>query len=155
MGLEEAVSTALKARGPPKPTVSQIGPAVDGFKRSPALLHHIFRLNQNPKIDLYLRIKEGTDSEDCFMKIDTPFPPIQNLLRAARDKAMTTGDRHSAALVCHHTVWFCLAKGCDKELGWDFKSMIEQMASEYEFPDLKKAMLELQEKQLRDPLRRP
>ncbi|SJL05404.1 uncharacterized protein ARMOST_08771 [Armillaria ostoyae] len=155
MGLEEAVSTALKARGPPKPTVSQIGPAVDGFKRSPALLHHIFRLNQNPKIDLYLRIKEGTDSEDCFMKIDTPFPPIQNLLRAARDKAMTTGDRHSAVLVCHHTVWFCLAKGYDKELGWDFKAMIDQMAREYEFPDLKKAMLELQMKQLRDPLRRP
>ncbi|KAK0232916.1 hypothetical protein IW262DRAFT_1290107 [Armillaria fumosa] len=155
IGLEEAVSTALKARGPPKPTVSQIGPAVNGFKRSPALLHHILRLSQNPEIDLYLRIKEGTDSKDCFMRIDTPFPPIQNLLRAARDKAMTTGDRHSAALVCHHIVWFCLAKGYDKELGWDLKAMIDQMASEYEFPDLQKAMLELQEKQLRDPLRRP
>ncbi|KAK0444953.1 uncharacterized protein EV420DRAFT_1648677 [Desarmillaria tabescens] len=155
MGLEDAVETALKARGPPKPTVTQIGPAVEGFKRSPALLHHIFKLNRDPKTDLYIRIKEGTDSEDCFMRMDTPFPPIQNLIRAARDKAMITGDRQSAALVCHFTVWFLLAKGLDKERGWDFKAMIDEMTKEYEFPDLKKAMLELQVRQFRDPFMRP
>ncbi|KAK0478178.1 hypothetical protein IW261DRAFT_208584 [Armillaria novae-zelandiae] len=77
MSLEDAISTALKARGLPKPTASQIGPAINGFKRSPALLHHILWLNQNPEIDLCLRIKEGTSREDCFMQIDIPFPPYR------------------------------------------------------------------------------
>ncbi|KAK0207959.1 hypothetical protein DFS33DRAFT_1484409 [Desarmillaria ectypa] len=150
IGLEEAVSTALKARGPPKPTFSQTGTAVDGFKRSLDLLYHVFKLNQDPEADLYLRTKEGIDSEDCFTRIDTPFLPIQNLIRAARDKAMITGDR-----VPLYILWFCLSKGLDKERSWDFKVMIDQMAKEYEFLDLKKAMPELQVKPLRDPVMRP
>ena len=93
--------------------------------------------------------------QNGFVKTDCPYQPIQKRIRAARVKAMCEGDKQSAAKICHYNVWFCWAKNWDKTLGFNFKMMVERMEEEYEYPDLKKAMMNLQEAQFKDPIRRP
>lgn len=115
---------------------AQIPPAVRGFKPSVHLLGHILTLNNDPTKDFVVRIHGGVDSRKDmdFKEIDCPFPPIQMIFRAARDKAMSTGDRESVLTVCHYTLWFCMASTIG--VGWQ-------------------GILEMQDRQLRDPFRRP
>ncbi|KAK7462259.1 hypothetical protein VKT23_007860 [Stygiomarasmius scandens] len=149
--VDEAVKASVPKTKLPAPTSRQIGPPVDGYKRSPLLVGHIRQLDMNPKIDFVLCIGPNT-----FVDIDCPYPPIQKLFRAARDKAMTTGDKETTAQLCHYTVWFLRAKWFDRERGFDFDAMIDRMEKEFEFPELRKAMLEMQSRQWADgQLRRP
>lgn len=63
-------------------------------------------LNNNPDADTFLKIKAGPIHDPrCFMKVDTPFSPIQSRVREARNKAMTTGNHASAAQFCQYTLW--------------------------------------------------
>ncbi|KAF5344270.1 hypothetical protein D9758_012333 [Tetrapyrgos nigripes] len=132
---------------------SQVGPPVNGLKRSPFLAGHIVKLNLNPTTDIIVKIGPGPDD---FAKMDfAPFPPLQKVFREVRDKAMTTGDKETAAKLCHFVYWLSKANGHDKTYGWDMEAMVGQMEKEYEMPDLKKVMLEMQGRQGADRLRRP
>ncbi|THV02727.1 hypothetical protein K435DRAFT_836239 [Dendrothele bispora CBS 962.96] len=149
--IDEALKSSAPRTAIPAPSSSQIGPPVSGYKRSPFLVGHIRELDMNPKVDFVLRIGPNE-----FVNIDTPYPPIQKLFRAARDKAMTTGDKVTVAELCHYIIWFCRAKWYDKEKGFNFDATIEQMEKEFEFPELRKAMLEMQDRQWADAqYRRP
>ena len=54
---------------------------------------------------------------------------------------MTTGDKAAVAKLCQFIVWFCMA---NKTHSLDFEVMIQQMAKEFAFPELKAAMIEMQ-----------
>ncbi|RDB28331.1 hypothetical protein Hypma_001527 [Hypsizygus marmoreus] len=73
----------------------QIGLAIGGYKRSPALVSQAYLLNLHPDIDYFV-----TDSSGEFNKMTMKdAPSIQKPLRAVRDKAMTTGDRTVVAVL--------------------------------------------------------
>ena len=140
MPIEPEETVALK---PP------VGPAVKGFKRSPALLEHIRFLSIRPDIDLFIK------HPDRFVPSTNLFTPITKLVRDAREKAMTTGDRETVAKLCHYAVWWCLAMRLDKDAENFCDVAINRMGEEYEYPKLKDAVMELQRLQYQDPVRRP
>ncbi|KAL0576164.1 hypothetical protein V5O48_005805 [Marasmius crinis-equi] len=150
---ETALQSAPPLEPEDVPEALQVGPTRKGYRRSPSLIHHVYRLNSNPDADIFLNTGTG---QDGFVKVDVaPHPSIQKRVRAARDKAMCEGDKTSAALLCHFEIWFFWAKHADTKQGFDFKRMVDQLEQDFNFPELKQAMLEMQTRQRRDPVRRP
>ncbi|KAL0070187.1 hypothetical protein AAF712_002677 [Marasmius tenuissimus] len=151
--VETALESAPPLRPQGVPDVRSVGPTRNGFRRSPSLVEHVFKLNNNPDADIFLNTGTG---QGGFMKLDfAPHPNIQKRVRDARDKAMCEGDKPSAALLCHLFVWFCWAKHADTKNGFNFKRIVEQMEKDFDFSELKQAMLELEERQRRDFFQRP
>ncbi|KAL0565533.1 hypothetical protein V5O48_016488 [Marasmius crinis-equi] len=152
----EAAQQAFVARKPgDAPEVRQVGPTKDGFKRSPALVEHVHKLNLHPTVDFYARIARGNGHGD-FIQLDTPFKPVQCLVRAAREEAMCAGNKRSAAMLCHFFVWLLWAQHQDEVIGVDFDVLLEQMAKEFEMEKMLKDMiLELEELQQEDRFQRP
>ncbi|KAJ8087122.1 hypothetical protein PM082_005950 [Marasmius tenuissimus] len=97
--VETALESAPPLRPQGVPDVRSVGPTRNGFRRSPSLVEHVFKLNNNPDADIFLNTGTG---QGGFMKLDfAPHPNIQKRVRDARDKAMCEGDKPSAALLCH------------------------------------------------------
>ncbi|KAF5344275.1 hypothetical protein D9758_012334 [Tetrapyrgos nigripes] len=133
------------------PSVSQVGPPVDGYKRSPLLVAHIIDLNHNPDADFIVHFGPGPDDFDEVYV----FPPMQKVFLEAREKAMTTGDKETVVKLCHFVVWLCKADKHDEVDEWDLEEIIRHMEKEFEIPDLKKELRELQAQQDADRCRRP
>lgn len=154
LDFEAAVKAAIP-RVPEALVTSQIGPSIPPFKRTPALINHIRKLSLQPKLDLVVRTSSQPDREQ-FSNLDfEKFKPVQNLVRSHREIAMTTGDRTAVAKLYQFIVWFAMAKHFDQIHGWDYEVMIQQIAKEFTFPELKVAMIEMQTLQFRDQLSRP
>lgn len=138
----------------PSPTVNQIGPAVDGYKRSPYLLHHILRLNTSPNDDII--VKYGPGSKQT-VGVSYPYPPMRALFRAARDKAMTTGDEESIAHICHFVLWNAHGNYLENHpvAPWNYNIVIEQFSKEFKIHDLKRTILEMQKLQWEEEYFRP
>lgn len=139
---------------PDTPGTSQIGPSIPPFKRNPALINHIRQLSLHPTVDFVLRTSSLPDREQ-ITHLDFPFEPVQKLVRSHREIAMTTGDKTAVAKLCQFIVWFGMAKHLDQMYGWEFETVIQQMAKEFAFPELKAAMIEMQTLQFRDAFQRP
>ncbi|KAK1220707.1 hypothetical protein PQX77_016533 [Marasmius sp. AFHP31] len=151
--VETALESAPPLRPQSVPDVRSVAPTRNGFRRSPSLVEHVFKLNNNPGADIFLNTGTGRGG---FMKLDfAPHPNIQKRVRDTRDKAKCEGDKPSPALLCHLFVWFCWAKHADTKNGFNFKRMDEQMKKDFDFSELKQAMLELEERQRRDFFQRP
>ncbi|KAL0058836.1 hypothetical protein AAF712_014463 [Marasmius tenuissimus] len=149
----EMATQAYAARRPTNaPEARQVGPTRDGFRRSPALVEHVHRLNTTPTADLFLRVGPSE-----LIPLDAPFRPIQDLVRQARDQAMCAGDAKAAAKLCHYHLWISWAGHRDERMGWDFNVMLEQMEREFEqcSGKLKNMILELEDIQEEDPYQRP
>ncbi|KAJ7466912.1 hypothetical protein FB451DRAFT_1178177 [Mycena latifolia] len=126
---------------------------VDGYKRSLALADQVTELNLAPTIDYRLYTDSG-----AVLRVDFGAGPcIQAPFRRHREVAMTTGDRDSIAKMAH---FLCAAMmttdTASHGVGLITSTMIvEQLAREFVFDDLREAVLEMQELQNRDPERRP
>lgn len=129
------------------PLEGRIGPAEGSYKRTPALIKQITRLNLNPKVDYFL---EPTGKED--FKFDFPDRQAHALFRKCREKAMTTGDRESIAIMTHFLIWMILAERWDMRGAVTPQDILNQMKIEYNFDGLGAAVLEMQERTRRDPL---
>ncbi|KAJ7596299.1 hypothetical protein C8J56DRAFT_917055 [Mycena floridula] len=119
----------------------QVGPPVDGYKRTPVLLEHIRRLNNNPDADLYIKVFPLAQGEAAFIFIQTPIPALKTLIRAAREKAMTTGDRASVIQLCQYAVWYCVTAPSEDRERWNRDFMLDNMRKEFDFPDLRARVL--------------
>ncbi|KAK7001490.1 MYND-type domain-containing protein [Favolaschia claudopus] len=126
-----------------------IGPAVGNFKRSPALATLVKRLNQSPEIDYIIK---GSEQENC---ISYGHPEVQSLFRKFREKAMTTGDRASIAIMAHFLCWMSMASPGAVELGTTSEVIVAQFKKEYRFDELHLAVREMQMRQNMDPVKRP
>ncbi|GAW08819.1 hypothetical protein F5879DRAFT_970975 [Lentinula edodes] len=151
--MDVATQFASKRAAAEYPTTpQQIPPAVAGFKRSLYLLRHVQLLNKNPKADFFFRIAYTGDTTSDFISMDLTNPYMHKVLRSVRNKAMSTGDRESIVALSHGTLWYCNASSFDKKFGWNFDDFCDQMAKEWEMPNLKEAILELDRKRFEDPL---
>ncbi|KAJ7035902.1 hypothetical protein C8F04DRAFT_1233408 [Mycena alexandri] len=140
----EAVSKPPPPIPPPSKPAPQIGPAVGNYKRSPSLVYQIGWLNLNPKLDYVVRgVAEETN-------LDFPDPEAQALFRQCREKAMTTGDKQSIAIMAHFICWMTLDNP-----RFHLAAIVEQLKKEYVFDELPRAIHEMQQRQNKDPFRRP
>lgn len=147
--------TASKVASVPHPAATsiskgRIGPAVGGYKRTPALIKQLSYLNFLPAYD-YILMPAGKEE----LKIDLPDPQAQALFRKCREKAMTTGDKESVSILAHFIIWMALVHHLDIEHGFTSQDLVNQMKMEYAFNELGAAVLELQERTRRDLFRRP
>ncbi|KAJ6456508.1 hypothetical protein C8R45DRAFT_580140 [Mycena sanguinolenta] len=79
-------------------THARIGPPVNGYKRSLALIAQVTALNRNPTVDYILY-----DANNQVLKIDfgaRQYPQI--VFRECRELAMTTGDPSCVTLMAHY-----------------------------------------------------
>ncbi|KAL0955537.1 hypothetical protein HGRIS_001774 [Hohenbuehelia grisea] len=137
----------------PVSDTGRIGPAVGGFKRSPALVLLVTRLNEHPKVDYFFVVpttKEWLDS-------DYNNPKVRAIVRRRRNQACTTGDRESVAILCHFFCWIMTAEAGRHAVKprVNAKTITMQMTKEFEYDGLSTAVLELQEKAWEHPLKKP
>ncbi|KAF8176860.1 hypothetical protein K438DRAFT_1939216 [Mycena galopus ATCC 62051] len=131
------------------PSALVIGPPTGSYKRSSALVAQINWLNKFPKVDYILT----GSSPECFM--DFPDPAAQTLFRKCREKAMNTGDRQSIAIMAHFLCWMAIDHKNTIENGATPDVIVGQLQKEYLFDELHLAVTEMQQRQNRDPLKRP
>ncbi|KAJ7633231.1 hypothetical protein FB45DRAFT_1148855 [Roridomyces roridus] len=94
---------------------SQIGPPLDGFKRSGALICQVAKLNKlSPEYDYMIFL-----GYDCVY-VSFPHPPIRAAFRACRNKALTTGDPTRD------------------------RAMLGQILEEFDFPEILLAVTEME-----------
>ncbi|KAJ7713553.1 hypothetical protein B0H16DRAFT_1899476 [Mycena metata] len=124
--------------------VPQIGPAIGTYERSPSLVYQITWLNLNSNLDYVVR---GGAEETT---LDLPDPEAQSLFRQYREKAMTTGDKQSIAIMAHFICWMTLDNP-----RFQLAAIVEQLKKEYVFDELPRAIYEMQQRQNKDPFRRP
>ncbi|KAJ7166146.1 hypothetical protein C8R46DRAFT_1275905 [Mycena filopes] len=149
----EAVSKPPPLAPRTTPTVvPQIGPPIGNYKRSRRLASQVAWLNANPKVDYALTEVPG----HLPTNLDFPDPEAHALFRKCRDKAMTTGDKQSIAVMAHFICWMNWgARPEAKPFVPEAKAIVTQLKQEYEFEELGKAVAEMQQRQNRDPFRRP
>lgn len=133
------------------PNDSQFGPPTNGFKRTPQLISHIRELDQRPYVDFIVQVRRKGDTED----VQIQYPPIWELIRAARQAAMVDGNREATAKLCHFLIWYLRAKMMDVQDAWDLNCAVDRMEKEFEYPNLRHVMKEMQDKQWEDSLKRP
>lgn len=129
----------------------QFGPPRNGFKRTPQLIKHIRELDQRPYVDFIVRVNANGVTRD----VQNNYPAIRELFRAARQAAMVDGNREAMAEMCHYLIWYLRAKMADFQDCWDLNCVVDQMEKEFEYPDLRQAMREMQDRQWADRLKRP
>ncbi|KAJ7831711.1 hypothetical protein B0H14DRAFT_2804360 [Mycena olivaceomarginata] len=115
------------------PAALSIGAATGSYKRSPSLITQIQRLNKFPNIDYFI-----TDAEECI-QMDFPDPEAQSLV----------------AVLAHFLCWMAIDHKHTIEKGATPDVIVGQLKKEYLFPELPLAVNEMQQRQNRDPLRRP
>ncbi|KAI0341118.1 hypothetical protein BDW22DRAFT_1430272 [Trametopsis cervina] len=139
---EDAVRVAVPKMLLEKPLTRQTGPAVAGFKRSPLLVWHIRRLDMEPELDFIVRMRPGPLAENSgTFRVRSPLAiPI---FRAAREKAMTMGDRMSVVMLCHYLVWFVTVMYMDELNDIDVEAMVRHISDEFEYPELREDLVKL------------
>lgn len=123
---------------------------MDGYKRSLDLVAQVSLLNFNPLVDYYIYDPNNTAIAVLFVDIGY----LQTLFRACREIVMTTGDPYFIATVAHFLCAMLIPKNLHTQ-GITCNMIVSQLAREFVFDDLRGAVLEMQELQNRDPLRRP
>ncbi|KAJ6468105.1 hypothetical protein C8R47DRAFT_1151819 [Mycena vitilis] len=140
---------SLEPAAIPAPAVSVIGPPAGNYTRSSLLEDLVKKLNRAPKIDYIF-----ADALDPIC-IDFPDPEAQSLFRKCREKAMTTGDRQSIAVMAHFLCWMTMEDQRFVGKGATPNVIVAQLKKEYSFDELPLAVAEMQQRQNRDPFKRP
>lgn len=155
--MDEAAQLAVSKLAP-LPLPKQIPTVIAGkFNRSISLLKQVQLLNQDLEAD-YIIIsgrKEPAGTNPfvlCRAICLSGCSPIQALFRVARNKAITTGDRDCVMVLCHYILWLCT--NCPG-LFESIREVFDQLDKEWEVPDMKKLVLELDERRCDDPYGRP
>ncbi|KAJ7121977.1 hypothetical protein C8R43DRAFT_1241306 [Mycena crocata] len=129
----------------------RIGPAINGYKRSLALAAQVTEINKCPKYDYHLYDRNNEPVKFDFGEGTY----VQDIFRGYRERAMTTGDPECVAMIAHFLCATFLSKPPAYFRGVTPKMIVAQLAREYAFDGLREAVLEMQELQNRDPLKRP
>ncbi|KAJ7301634.1 hypothetical protein DFH08DRAFT_906568 [Mycena albidolilacea] len=114
-----------------------IGPPIDGYKRSLALTAQVTALNMNPTVDYRLY-----DTHNAPVDIDLGAGYPQEIFRARRVYAMTTGNELCVGFIAHYLCLWFLAKAED---GSSHRGITPKMIT----------VLAVQQMQNEHPLRRP
>ncbi|KAJ6573546.1 hypothetical protein DFH09DRAFT_1277142 [Mycena vulgaris] len=129
----------------------RIGLPVNGYKRSLALVAQATALNQRLATDYQLYDRDGEPVNIDFIACSTE----QQIFRAVREIAMTTGDRACVARLAHFLCWKFTCRTWAEDTGVTPDTVVAQLAREFVFDGLRAAVLEMQEIQHQDPLGRP
>ncbi|KAJ7765073.1 hypothetical protein DFH07DRAFT_372919 [Mycena maculata] len=129
---------------------TRIGLPTNGFRRPPGLVLQVTQLNKSPTVDYYL-YRDGNEQALDFGQGTYE----QDLFRAHREEAMTSGNRGCVALMAHYMCWMIAGETPERAQGITQNMIVAQLAREYDFPSLRGEVLRMQEIQNRDPLRRP
>lgn len=128
--VEEAIKTAVKNHISEVPKDQrQVGPATNGFSRSPDLVLHIAVLNQLPMVDLNVKIKQDASANFHHFIIphdDTFISVVKQKFRTVRNRAMIDGDEDGAIQLCHFVL--CFAHPVDN---WDEEALVGQMQKDF------------------------
>jgi hypothetical protein len=125
----------------PALSLETIGPAVDNYKRSPALVYQIYAIHKHPALDYVF-----------FLPSDDIYPIIlQDVVtkihfRQCREEAMTTGN-HSAIAKLGEFLSYMLSKSTT---GPTRQDIMKQLSNEYGF-DVNAAVLALDKERANDP----
>ncbi|KAJ7168857.1 hypothetical protein C8R46DRAFT_1092672 [Mycena filopes] len=129
---------------------SRIGPPVDGYKRSLALVSQVTEFNFEPTVDYYLY-----NAEDDGTAIDlTAGSYLQAVFRGHREMAMTTGDLFCIGAMAHYLCAVFLAMSPENRRGITSETIVAQFTREFGL-DVRPFVLAAQEVQTKDPLHRP
>ncbi|KAJ7731203.1 hypothetical protein B0H16DRAFT_1773024 [Mycena metata] len=139
MTVSESHESAISAKPIPS-TPGLIGPPVNGFKRSPALVYQVNMLNQNVADDVdYLLVTRTQRVFRC--KIE--HPGEKRAFRTFRDMALTTGDRQAVAAMGEFLVkgpggavgllGGCVLGGPVVQMGMDRQDALDQLTREFGF----------------------
>ncbi|KAJ7765078.1 hypothetical protein DFH07DRAFT_955912 [Mycena maculata] len=110
-----------------------------GFKHPSAPVLPVTQLNKSPMLDYRDDTEQALDFGQGSHE--------QALFRARREEAMTTGDREAVAVLTHFMYWAITVKHIQEIT----RNMIfAQLAREFDFPDLGRAVFRMQEMQNRD-----
>ncbi|KAJ6533365.1 hypothetical protein B0H10DRAFT_2204737 [Mycena sp. CBHHK59/15] len=141
--------TVDKMAAPAAPVPSRftpvIGPAISGFKRSAALSYIVSALSLQPHADYLIMTTESM--------IDFVDDEAKTLFRTFREKALTTGDREAIAVTAHAICWWASLERYEGPVTPDL--VVEQLRMEFSFDSLKAAIMDMEGRQMRDPLTRP
>jgi hypothetical protein len=125
----------------PALSLEKIGPAVNNYKRSPALVYQIYAIQKHPALDYVF-----------FLPSDDIYPIILQdvltkvLFRQCREEAMTTGN-HSAIAKLGEFLSYTLSKSTT---GPTRQDILKQLSNEYGF-DVNAAVLALDKERANDP----
>ncbi|KAF7376701.1 Condensin complex subunit 2 [Mycena sanguinolenta] len=149
----ETVSQPVENPASASTADTRIGPPVNGYKRSLALIAQVTGLNSNPMVDYYLY-----DAGNQPLNIDLgagQYP--QRAFRARRELAMTTGHSGAVLLMAHYLcIWSIAMGGPSKLKGITPNMIVAQFAREFGLEaKLHERVLAAQQLQDRDPLHRP
>ncbi|KAJ7618540.1 hypothetical protein FB45DRAFT_1096998 [Roridomyces roridus] len=139
----------LTPSNPEQPSL-RIGPPLTGFKRSGALVFQVAQLNHlSPDYDYII----FSIHDRAYLSFQ--HPPIRAAFRACRDKALTTGDRRAVAMLAQFLRFVCSHDPRPQNIGVGPGGMMEQMSTEFEFPEIARAVDEMEQQMLSDSAQRP
>ncbi|KAJ7455747.1 hypothetical protein FB451DRAFT_1564787 [Mycena latifolia] len=148
LDFETMAKIAAPATPPPSRFTPVVGPAVVGFIRSTALSYLISQLGLRPEAD-YLIMPTPTIEQ----VIDFVDAEAKTMFRSIRDKALTTGDREAVAMITHAICWCASLERYGGPVTVDM--VVEQIRVEFSFESVKMAVIDMEQRQIRDPLKRP
>ncbi|KAF7357992.1 MYND-type domain-containing protein [Mycena venus] len=129
-----------------------IGPAKAGFERSISLNNQISELGCFTNSDYILMpTPESVFNPDNHVIF--PNPELKKLFHVVREKALTTGDREAVAIMAHALCWWVSRENYSGPITVDV--LANQIQIEFSFDEVKTAVLQMQERQIRDPHKRP
>lgn len=149
--VEEAMQMSQPRSIVSNTNVSQFGPARNGFKRTPHLVSHMHHLDMDPAVDFYPYVDPVGGARGLCVR----HPFVQKLFRAARERAMVDGSKEAVAELCHYIVWHSRARLEDLRMGFDLNRTVDEMEKEFEHPNLRLALKEMQDRMWADELKRP
>ncbi|KAJ7760103.1 hypothetical protein DFH07DRAFT_816877 [Mycena maculata] len=150
---EESAHITPPSTSPSASTSSRIGPAKDGFKRSPALLYQVNLLNESAPETDYIFV----DSAQGTTHLNIHAADQKRAFRMFRDAALTTGSRDAVAAIGQFLVKprggavvtfesrMAAVGGPIVQIGGDPQDVFDQLEREYGF-DVKLAVQTLERK---------
>jgi hypothetical protein len=128
----------------PASSMDTIGPALNNYKRSPALVYQIYAIHQHPALDYVF-----------FFPSDNIYPVVVQdlvlkvLFRECREKAMTTGN-NSAIAKLGEFLSNTLSKPIAGPTRPTRQDIVKQLSNEYGF-DVNPAILALDKERVNNP----
>ncbi|KAJ7622337.1 hypothetical protein FB45DRAFT_1091210 [Roridomyces roridus] len=149
LDLESIKKEVPVVRGAPKHPPPIVGPPLPGFTRSSALGYQVMQLNLWQEYDYFFT----PQTRPVYLKFT--HAPVQAVVRAARSKALDSGDRPTVARLAHF-LWALSSKDTRAlSFGLTGDFILEQFKAEYEFEEIHAAVDEMNNRMIRDPLLRP
>ncbi|KAJ7684263.1 hypothetical protein DFH06DRAFT_1155145 [Mycena polygramma] len=133
---------------------SVVGPAKPGFQMSLSLQLHLIQLGVHPNTDyMLLPTTLAPPESGRNLQLVFPEPELKRLFRVVREKALTTGEKEPVAIMAHALCWWVSRKDYSGPITTDI--VVDQIREEFIFDEIKTAVKHMEERQIRDPHKRP